>query len=1243
MEEALSKIRPHVTSSLAHQKTPATLLAALESTFTEQKTERTPTAYFAALLTTLDGTIQRKDLSLNDGDMLPAELYLLAFIVPFVSSPIIRANLNTILSLTAPLFPALNPHAPALRSQLSLYQGVLMAMDRAQIEAQGIRQAFASILQLCTDPRPKVRKKAVEVVHDVIAHPPAPLSVHPYSQRVADWTTTNLLEANANPIAKTKGSKQQVSSGADTAIHLLALLRQVLPYLPPTSLPSLTKQLIDLPRLGHIYLTQSSYSLLAEIFTLPLEDPASSFGEQLPSVLKVLLSSTPPKSDHTVAPSWVLTIGEAMFAYSQINPDACTVQLPKVWKNVATFLESSDAETRKATAGGLSKIAQCFTAEYCAQEVAKNDPNSPIRKIISQVSGALDSVAHARAIPEVLSIITALIWNLRHRASKTSASAAEPLLLPLIKRVADLRTQKSFEYKEAADLTLGMAMHVLGPHVLLEALPLNLEPASRQPGEEPKAFLLPLLSQAHPSPLSHFISYFVPLSEKMFDLQQTAESQGRQSEAKVWNVLVGQVWSGLVGYCWGTPDIKESLNPTFSQLLSQVLYSQAELRPAILRALKVIVDSTKAIAEGDFEKCPTTTITVEDARVNLDFLRTQGESWLAVLFNVFGSVDKNARGMVGDVITSWASVCGEQEINKAYGKVIQLFKTNLAKTQQETARPNNTAQSENANLTATAQDILILLLPYMSASDAGSLFELCMAPEVLSGKDNGIQKRGYKVLAKLVEGGKIAPSSEEVLKRLDELVDGLLPAAKKDRFTLLSLLVDRLETTSLHVIPMLIPEAVLGTKEPSEKSRNAAFDLVVSMGKKMNSGGVVKRSMMDGMDEEDAPDAVASIDEFITMMAGGLAGASPHMISASVTAISRLVFEFKDSMSTKMHDELLQTLMVFLTSANREIVKSTIGYIKLAIHTLPVEILRPHLKDLVVTLLAWSHDHKNHFKVKVRHIFERMLRRFSFDEVYACAADQEAGKVLVNIKKRKDRAKRKRAARADGSDDDEGPSAPKAAAGDAFEDVLYGSESELGDDDDDDEEMAPAQSTSKGKKAPAASNAGVRLRVDNDEPMDLLHNISSKVTSASNTRRRKPGQEAAHFKTDDDTGRMVIDEEGDEEEDNAHLDVAGTAYKESMTSVDGFTRGPSGKIKFNKDTKKRRREEAEDVVMEDVEAAPKAKKNKKKAEPRLGHEFKAKKAGGDIKKNGVDPYAYLSLGDAAKRQKKGKLGVTGKR
>lgn len=56
--------------------------------------------------------------------------------------------------------------------------------------------------------------------------------------------------------------------------------------------------------------------------------------------------------------------------------------------------------------------------------------------------------------------------------------------------------------------------------------------------------------------------------------------------------------------------------------------------------------------------------------------------------------------------------------------------------------------------------------------------------------------------------------------------------------------------SELYIIPSLIPEAVLGTKEPSEKARMAAFDLVLAMGRKMNEGGVVKRAMVDGMEDD---------------------------------------------------------------------------------------------------------------------------------------------------------------------------------------------------------------------------------------------------------------------------------------------------------------------------------------------------------------------------------------------------------
>ncbi|KAJ6625900.1 armadillo-type protein [Mycena sp. CBHHK59/15] len=1235
MEQALEKIRPHTSSALAHQKTPATLLIALD--------------LLCRLLTTLDSTIQKRDVGLDEGDILPAELYLLALVAPFVAAPIVRTNLNTVLTLTAPLFPALTQHAPALRSQLSLYHVLLQALDRSQLETQGIRQTFASILQLCLDPRPKVRKKAADTVRDVLANPPTPLSRHPYAERVAEWIKSALSEVSAGPFAKPKSAKGFEPVAADSAIHILALVRPVLPNLPPSSLPTITNLLLTLPRLGNPYLSQASYSILSDLFALPIEDESVDVNDQISDVLKAVLTSPPSKSDATLSPAWVQVLGNAMVSYHATDSNAAAAELGRVWKTVWPFLESSDSATKKAAAQSLDLLTRCITPAMVKSAISESDARSTLGKIITETTKALDSLAYAVAIPQILSVISSLITNLRHKVDATR-TAAEALLLPLIKHVGDLRIQKGFEFKEDADATVAAAMRVFGPHVLLAALPLNLEPADRQEGREPRAYLLPLLSQPHPSPLSHFVSYFVPLSERMFALQQTAEVEGRGSQAKLWSVLIAQIWTGLAGYCWATPDLPQSFNPTFAALLSGLLYGQPELRPAVLRSLKVMVDSNVAVASGGTDPGPTNPsgLSAAQAAQNIAYLRTQAESWLAVLFNVFGSVGRDSRGIVGDALTAWAVIAGEQEIAKAHVKVVALLKANLAN--QATQHRNSSI--EGGSEAATTQDLVLLLLPNLSPADGQQLFQLCLSAQVLSAKDNGVQKRGYKILTRLIESGKVTVDAVVVLKQLDEVADGLAPAAKKVRERVgldvcakmtpgsvqpAHVLIPLIPSSAMHVIPSLIPEAVLGTKEPSEKARTAAFEVVVAMGKKMGEGGVVKRSLMDGMDEDGAEEATASIEEFMTMVAGGLAGASPHMISATVTAISRLVFEFKDAIPPSMHTEILSTLLVFISSANREIVKSILGFVKLAIHTLPADLIRPHLPTLVPALLGWSHDHKNHFKAKVRHIFERMLRRFGWDDVYGCAGEEEAAKVLVNIKKRKERAKRKKAT---GKDEDEEERAPKPATGDAFEDVLYGSDSGSEDSDADDEPVQRGRAAMQGKKK--GTEQGARIRIDDDEPMDLLQGAASRITHGTSSRRRKPGQDAARFKTDDSTGKMIIDDEGDDDaEPDVAADAAGTAYRESITSVDGFTRGANGRVKFNKDTKKRRRDNEDadgDVDMGDGEvgAGGRAKKAKGRPEAKFGHEFKAKRAGGDVKKGGVDPYAYMPLSQAAKKGTKRK-------
>ena len=92
-------------------------------------------------------------------------------------------------------------------------------------------QAFGSLLHLCLDPRPKVRKRAAELVRDVLSSPPPPLLRHPYADRAAEWTVSTLADLTGGGMPKFKGKKAE-TDGTDTAIHLLAFLRPILPMFP---------------------------------------------------------------------------------------------------------------------------------------------------------------------------------------------------------------------------------------------------------------------------------------------------------------------------------------------------------------------------------------------------------------------------------------------------------------------------------------------------------------------------------------------------------------------------------------------------------------------------------------------------------------------------------------------------------------------------------------------------------------------------------------------------------------------------------------------------------------------------------------------------------------------------------------------------------------------------------------------------------------------------------------------------
>jgi ribosomal RNA-processing protein 12 len=112
-----------------------------------------------------------------------------------------------------------------------------------------------------------------------------------------------------------------------------------------------------------------------------------------------------------------------------------------------------------------------------------------------------------------------------------------------------------------------------------------------------------------------------------------------------------------------------------------------------------------------------------------------------------------------------------------------------------------------------------------------------------------------------------------------------------------------------------------------------------------------------------------------------------------------------DDLSVELVDDLLSTMEVFLTSKSREIARSAIGFIKVALVSIPKEVLEKKLDKLIPNLMVWSHESKGHFRIKVKTLMERMMRKFGYETLVQYTPEEDH-KLLVNIRKTRDRKKR---------------------------------------------------------------------------------------------------------------------------------------------------------------------------------------------------------------------------------------------
>ncbi|MCO5571961.1 hypothetical protein L7F22_025712 [Adiantum nelumboides] len=304
------------------------------------------------------------------------------------------------------------------------------------------------------------------------------------------------------------------------------------------------------------------------------------------------------------------------------------------------------------------------------------------------------------------------------------------------------------------------------------------------------------------------------------------------------------------------------------------------------------------------------------------------------------------------------------------------------------------------------------------------------------------------------------------------------------------------------------------------------------------------------------------------------------------------------------------------------VTQSVLGFLKVVVARQPAEHLQQHLKSIVEGLLLWSDDSKNHFKAKVRVIFEMLVRRCGLQAVSAVTPEQHA-KLLTHIRKMRDRKEKK-----EGDDSKSVKSQATTARQSRWQHTQFFSD----DDDDvgsDDNNTAQLTVASAQKSRASSTRSNRRLRKltkmlpedewdGENEPLDLLDTHKTRSVLASNKLKRK------NYDSDD----LEVDPEG-------RLIIPADETK------------AKGKTKHFED---------QDTAMPSVKSAKTAGKFKPKVHATkkrktetgwayTGQEYASKKGArrGDVKQQGkLDPYAYWPLDPKMLNRREGKKAVARK-
>lgn len=1159
-----SKVQRFWESNSAAHKEICAVLAAVTEVIRSQGGKETETEYFAALMTTME--------AVESTESLAAVAYLLNLVLKRVPSPVLIRKFSDTSKAFMDIMSAQasSGSTSALRWVLSCLATLLRKQD---LEAWGYPvtlQVYQGLLSFTVHIKPKVRKAAQHGVCSVLKGSEIMFGEKAPAHHPAAIPTAKFC---IQEIEKSGGSKE-----ATTLLHMLTLLKDLLPCFPEGLVKSCSETLLRVMTLNHVLVSACAMQAFHSLFHAK-PSPGTLPAELNAQIIKALYDYVPSENDLQPLLAWLKVMEKAHINLVRLHQNLGLGHLPRFFGTAMTCLLSPHSQVVTVAAQCLQEILRECVAPHMAD----------IGSVTSSASGPAQYIAKMfRAVEEGLTYKFHAAWSsvlqLLCVFFEACGRQAHPVMRKCLQSLCDLRLSPHFPHTAALDHAVGAAVATMGPQVVLEAVPLEID-GSEETLDFPRSWLLPVIrDHVRETRLGFFTTYFLPLATTLKNKALDLAQAGSTVESKIYDTLQWQIWTLLPGFCTRPTDVATSFKG-LARTLGTAISERPDLRVTVCQALRTLI--TKGCeAEAD---------RAEVSRFAKNFL--------PILFNLYGQPvaagDTPApRRAVLETIKTYLTITEAQLVNGF-----------LEKASEKVLDPTS---SDFTRLSVL--DLVVALAPHADEAAISKLYSTIRP--YLESKSHGIQKKAYRVLEEVCASPQ-GPGARFVQNHLDELKKTLLDSlrstsspAKRPRLKCLIHIVKKLSAEHEEFISALVPEVILCTKEVSVGARKNAFVLLVEMGHAF---------LRFGPSQEEA------LQRYLVLIYPGLVGAVT-MVSCSILALTHLLFEFKGLMGTSTVEQLLENVCLLLASRTRDVVKSALGFIKVAVVVMDVVHLAKHVQLVMGAIGKLSDDMRRHFRMKLRNLFTKFIRKFGF-ELVKKLLPEEYHKVLVNIRKAEARAKKHRALNQAAVEEEEEEEEPVQGKGDSIEEILADSE-----DEDDEEERA--RSKEQRRLARQRSQAWLK-EGGGDEPLNFLDpKVAQRVLATQPGPGR--GQKKDHgFKVSAD-GRLIIREEEDDDTAKAEEEEGAKGEDEEMADLMedmGVRRKKHQRLK---------QQEADD---EELEMPPQYQAGgsgihrpvAKKTTP--GAEYKAKKAKGDVKKKGrLDPYAYIPLNRTKlNRRKKVKL------